>query len=143
MFEFWKDLFRPIRMQDPDFGPLRYLRDARMWEGRLDFAPLGHEVGVVVFGDAGGPTDRQRAFFGELVARYDGLWPAIRGMLEAAARDHGLEAATRFRFDCFSIPEQPGDTADWDLSYETEPPSRFYFNVMFKGWTPEMVVVDT
>ncbi len=143
MFEFWKDLFRPIRKQDPRFGPLRYLRDARMWEGNRHFAPVGHEVGVVIFGEASGPTDRQCAFFDELAARYGGLWPAIRERLDAAARDYGLEGATQFRFDGLSIPEQPGDTADWDLSYETEPPSRFYFNVLFKGWTPVMVVVDT
>ena len=143
MFEFWKDLFWPIRIQDPRFGPLRYLRDARMWEGTQRFAPVDHEVEVVIFGEAGGPTERQHAFFDELAERYDGLWPAVRDKLEAAARDFGLDGELRFRFDGLSIPEQPGDGADWELSYETEPPSRFYFNVLFEGWTPVMVVVDT
>ena len=83
MFEFWKDLFRPIRKRDPRFGSLRYLRDARMWEGNQHFAPVGHEVEVIVFGEAGGPTAGQHAFFDALAARYEGLWPAIRGLLQA------------------------------------------------------------
>ena len=143
MFEFWKDLFRPIRIEDPRFGTLRYLRDARMWEGELRFAPLDREVEVVIFGEASGPTDGQRAFYDEVEARYDGLWPTIRERLESAARDYGLDGDQEFRLDGLSIPENPEEAADWDLSYETEPPSRYYFNVLFKGWTPMMVVVDT
>ena len=143
MFEFWKDLFRPIRKQDPRFGPLRYLRDARMWEGNQHFAPVDHEVEVIVFGEAGGPTAEQHDFFDALAERYEGLWPAIRGLLEAAAQDCGLASTPQFRFVCLSIAEQPGDAADWDLSYETDPPSRFLFNVLFKGWTPVKVVVDS
>jgi hypothetical protein len=46
MFEWWKDLVRPIRTTDPQFGKLRYLRDARFWEGQAVLSPIAAEVEV-------------------------------------------------------------------------------------------------
>jgi hypothetical protein len=59
MLEWWKDLVRPIRTTDPQFGKLRYLRDARFWEGRATFSPIAAEIEVLIPGEPSGPADKQ------------------------------------------------------------------------------------
>ena len=141
MFEWWKDLIRPIRISDSRFGDLRYLRDARFWEGKSPFAPLDREVEVLIDGDANGPTDRQRVFFDEIESRYDALWPAIEGKLEVEARNLELANDVEFSLVGLQVPDVPGDQAEWDLSYETVPPS-WHFTVTVSGWSPVNVIAE-
>jgi hypothetical protein len=44
MFAWLKDLVHPIRKRDPRFGDMRYLRDAKFWEGTIAFQPTGRVV---------------------------------------------------------------------------------------------------
>jgi len=142
MLEWWKDLVRPIRRTDPQFGKLRYLRDARFWEGHAGFTPIGTEVEVLIPGEPSGPTDQQRAFFDDLQKRYDSLWPELHKVLEAEARR--LEIDSReFVLVCTDLPA-PGVTSadcDWALSYETKP-SSWHFTVRMTAWMPAEVVAE-
>jgi hypothetical protein len=95
MLEWWKDLVRPIRRTDPQFGKLRYLRDARFWEGRAAFSPIASEVEVLIPGEPSGPADDQRAFFNDIRKRYDSLWPDVLTVLDTEARR--VENARRLR----------------------------------------------
>lgn len=140
MLEWWKDLVRPIRRIDPQFGSLRYLRDARFWEGRAAFSPIDADVEVLIAGEPSGPTGEQRAFFDELQTRYDALWPDVLRVMETEARR--LEITSRaFVLVCVDLPA-PGDAdGDWALSYETNPPS-WHFTVQMKAWTPVEVLAE-
>jgi hypothetical protein len=141
MFEWWTDLVRPIRKTDAQFGRLRYLRDARFWEGRAFFLPTAAEVEVLIPGQLSGPANEQRAFFNEIQTRYDALWPEILKKLETEA--HRLEINRReFIVVCVDLPA-PGDDADreWALSYETKPPS-WHFTVHMKAWVPAEIVAE-
>ena len=141
MFEWWKDLVRLIRRTDAQFGSLRYLRDARFWEGRALFSPIAAEVEVLIPGEQSGPADEQRAFFNEIQTRYDSLWPEILKVLETEARR--LEIKSReFVVVCVDLPAPGGDAdRDWALSYETKPPS-WHFTVQMTAWMPAQVVAE-
>lgn len=139
MLAWLKDLFRPIRLRDPRFGDLRYLRDARFWEGKVAFAPVGREVEVLISGPATGPTDEQRSFLAELERRYDGLWPGIKDKLLLEARDTAADGPLEFELVGLDVPEKPGPDGEWELSYEARPAS-WHFTVSLRGWEPGEVV---
>ena len=140
MLEWWKDLVRPIRKTDSQFGELRYLRDARFWEGKARFTPIAPEVEVLIHGEPSGPTDQQRAFFEDIQKRYDAFWPGVRRALEEEGRR--LEIDNReFVLVCVDLPSLGLADSDWALSYETEPPS-WHFTVLMIGWLPAEVVAE-
>jgi hypothetical protein len=142
MLEWWKDLVVPIRRTDPQFGRLRYLRDARFWEGHADFTPVATDVEVLIHGEPSGPTDQQRTFVDEVRQRYDSLWPNVHKVLETEARR--LEIDSReFVLVAVSVPATSGTSLQtgWELSYETKP-SSWHFTVRMTGWLPVGVVAE-
>lgn len=60
MFEWWKDVFRPLRIEDRDFGQMRFLRQTSTWECQAHFPPIKGPVEVLIEGDSTGPTASQR-----------------------------------------------------------------------------------
>jgi hypothetical protein len=137
MLEWWKDIFRPIRVTDPQFGSLRFLRHSAFWEARAQFHPIDGTVEVLIHGSPTGPTDEQRAFFEMVERRYQEIWPAVRVKLleEAKWVDSDDE---EFKLVCVDVPESPASAAEWQLSYEG--PSRcWYFTVTMRDWQPQHV----
>jgi hypothetical protein len=141
MLEQLKDLIRPIRVRDSVFGDLRYLRDARFWEGTVIFAPTGQEVEVLIFGEPTGPTEEQRRFFREATDQYDAIWPVIRERLASEAAHVRARPASEFVLVCVDVPARVDGKPEWELSYETQPPS-WHFTVTMQGWTPGHVVAE-
>jgi hypothetical protein len=139
MLSWLKDLIRPVQQQDPKFGRLRYLRDARFWEGKVEFQPIGGKVEVLIPAEARGPSDQQRAFFDELVRRYDSLWPDVRVQLGAEARKQGGADVSGFELVAIDLPSDRD--AEWALSYESRPPST-HFRVILRAWRPREVVAE-
>jgi hypothetical protein len=142
MLEWWKDLVRPIQITDSQFGQLRYVRDARFWEGRVHFTPTRNEIEVLIDGSPSGPTEPQRAFFDEIQHRYDSLLTQVQPVLEKEARR--LEIDRRdFVLVGVSLPAASGETLKqhWELSYETTP-SSWHFTVRMEAWSPAGVVAD-
>lgn len=143
MLEWWKDLIRPIRIKDSRFGNLRYLRDARFWEGQAAFVPTHTVVEVLISGEPSGPTEQQRVFFDELEQRYNSLWPEVRKRLETEAQRAQIDGAREFILVCVDLPPAGsiGSDPEWALSYETDPRS-WHFTVRMTGWTPADVVAE-
>jgi hypothetical protein len=144
MLDWLKDLVSPIRIDDSRFGTIRYLRDARFWEGKARFAPTGSEVEVLIPGGPRGPTSEQYVFYDHLQARYEALWPDLRERLAAEALR--VQVDTRdFALVCIDLPDPAAaqSPAEWSLGYETSPPSSWYFTVEMDGWTPAEVVTDS
>ena len=111
MRDWWKDLFRPIRVTDARFGRLRFLRDARFWEGQSALLlAVGGDVEVLICGIFGGrpPTDQQRSFFAEverrLIPRY-GL-PSKHACLDEARTGAGGRLAS-CAAGVVDVPENP------------------------------------
>jgi hypothetical protein len=140
MLEQIRDIFQPIRKTDPRFGDLRYQRAARFWEGRSPFRPLGHEVEVLISGASTGPTEPQRAFYGEVEARYPSLWPRLQESLVSEAQRVSAPTSD-FKLVAVDIPEVPSEHASWELSYESAGRS-WHFTLSLIGWEPKGVVAD-
>jgi hypothetical protein len=140
MFEWWKDLVSPIRIHDPRFGPLRFLRDACFWEGRAAFEPVGTDIEVILFGSEAGPTEQQRSFFADVQRHYRALWPAVQTRLLDEARRVKL-SDPRFELAAIVLPSNPTATAEWQLTYDTEPAS-WHFTVTVQDWQPKTAFAE-
>jgi hypothetical protein len=141
MLEWVKDIVLPVRTEDQLFGSLLFSRAARSWEGRALFRPVNTEIEVLVLGSPAGPSELQRAFFTELERRYEGLRPVVEQHLKSEATRVPSAPGAAFRLVAVDVPEQPGDLAEWALSYETLPPS-WHFTVLMRGWSPSQVVAE-
>jgi hypothetical protein len=73
MLDWFKDLLRPIRRDDPDFGKMRFLRQSSTWECEAHFGPTSSRLEVLVFGDPAGPDPRQREIWRELSRHFESL----------------------------------------------------------------------
>lgn len=140
MLEWLKDVFRPIRRQDPYFGTLRYLRDTHTWEGWIDFPPVGHRVEVLLSGTIEGPGDQQRSHLRELETRYSSLAPRLEALMFEQLSQSDPAGNASFRLSAIDLPEDP-QAAAWELCFETDPPS-WFFVVGMRGFDPEGVTVE-
>jgi GT2 family glycosyltransferase len=137
MFDWLKDIVRPVWMDDPQLGRLRYFRDTRTWEGWIAFPPVGRQIEILLTGTHTGPTEHQREFLRALESRYEQLWEAVRpDLLEAA-----VSRPKVFTLVGIDLPAVVDDGVEWELCYETEPES-WLFTVQMRGWTPENVSVE-
>jgi hypothetical protein len=110
-----KDLLRPIRLTDPVFGRIRFLRDARFWEGNCPFPPAGKDVEVLIHAAQTGPSAGQRELFLEIAERYGDLSQVLLPDLRTYAKASGIEA-TAFQVVCISMLEEPAI----ELTFEPE-----------------------
>ena len=143
MLQWLKDVIRPIRRQDQRFGPMRYLRDTRTWEGWTEFSPVKGNVEVLLSGGPEGPTENQRQFIELLESRYPALVSEVRAHpMEAAAAQPNINGdAVRFTLVAVDLPAEVTDDMSWELCYETEPKS-WCFAVQMRGWMPRSVSVE-
>ena len=143
MIDWLKDLVRPIRRTDPQFGRMRYLRDTCTWEGWTSFAPTGGQVEVLLSGDRTGPSEQQRQFVRTLETRYASIFPAVRSsLIEAVGPEAGISGLpVEFTLVAIDLPAELTDATTWELCYETEPKARF-LAVEMKAWQPTNVSVD-
>ncbi len=137
--------FRPLRTEDPVFGPLRFQR-VGTWEGHVQFAPTQSAVEILLDGGLSGPTEAQRHFFSELSARYPSLTPILREALTrrfAAIPERSLEAsAEAFTLVCIGLPEDPYSSSPSELSFEGSA-SHLHFTVALSGWSPGHVELSS
>lgn len=140
MLDWLKDLIQPLRREDRYFGTLRFLRDTRVWEGWIEFHPVGHRVEVLLSGTQEGKNDQQREFLIELEQQYVALAPTVMKLLsERAAHSSPVNDAS-FKLVAIDLPDEP-QTSPWEMCFETEPPSDF-FVVQMSGFTPQDVTVE-
>jgi hypothetical protein len=133
-------LFSPIRKVDPFFGQLRYLRDAKFWEGKINFVPLQRRLEILIDGTAAGPSEEQAQLYKEIESRYNEIWPYVQDKLKSEARNIKLENIKSFELVCISITEDI-QTPTFELSYEARPPS-WNFTVMMENWQPTNALAE-
>lgn len=124
MIAWLKDLARPIRVSDPVFGEMRYVRSKRHWEGSATFGPAVRSIEVIVPGDEAGPSAQLREFFASVDQRYVSLLEAVQPLLEAHREDPSRE--TEFELAGVRLPRVPTADALWSLWYRSKPAGWFY-----------------
>jgi len=132
MFEWWKDLLRPIRREDEDFGQMRFLRQTTTWECRAHFAPIGREVEVLVYASEGGPSARQRGRWKELAIQYASLEASLRTELaELALSSHASDFV--FELAGVAVPEESETLYEVELTFG-DPSGPPQFDVRVASW---------
>lgn len=84
--------------EDPVFGLIEFRRFKTFskqiredWDGEVEFAPTGALVEVSLVAPEEGPSERQRALFREIEARYMARLPAMLAALHASWEEATLE----------------------------------------------------
>lgn len=140
-----KKVLRPLRIDDPFFGRLRYQR-AGFWEGKKRLDPLGAEIEVTIDAGEEGPAEAHREFYRQLEARYAELEPRIAKVLfEELMRweDEPPAGGMRdeFSLEGIDVPRADASTLEWELFYPSKTTGHF-FCVRMNGWEPVGVRVD-
>lgn len=140
-----KKALRPLRIDDPFFGKLRYQR-AGFWEGKKRLDPLGTEIEVLIDGGEEGPAEANREFYRQFEARYGELEPRIERVLfeelkrwEDEPPDGGIR--DEFSLESIDVPRVDASPLEWELIYPSKTTGHF-FCVRMNGWEPVEVRVD-
>jgi hypothetical protein len=132
---------------DPAFGSL-HRKGGGDWHGEIPFQypPSGaNSMSLLIEAGEGQPSDEQRAFFGEFLARYSELWPRVAEALAAYHPHHTtVESVSKHIGEpCLCLdPFVDDQPRRWSLQYTFDEPNEGdmgYF-VEFLDW--EIVGVD-
>jgi hypothetical protein len=140
-----KKALRPLRIDDPFFGSLRYQR-AGFWEGKKRLEPLGAEIEVLIDAGDEGPSEAHREFYRQVEARYGEIEPRIEKTLfdELRRWDDGAPAAgirDEFPLESMDVPRADASPLEWELVYPSKTTGH-YFSVSMRDWEPVRVRVD-
>jgi hypothetical protein len=86
-------------------------------------------------------VETQYRFWQAVQARYADMLPSIEALARAEAAEVELPPHLRFVLVHVAVPQEPADDAEWELSYETEPPT-WHFTCTFHGWEPIHVLAE-
>lgn len=100
---------KPLELDDPVLGHLRFERDSGMWNGSLRFSPTGHEIAVILTADEGGPVDWHRDRFRAFTGRY----PEVLDTVFHAAF---VEVKRWFDGQAAYHEREPENAPDWEVS---------------------------
>ncbi|MFN7943379.1 MAG: hypothetical protein U0X73_17435 [Thermoanaerobaculia bacterium] len=138
MFEWWKDVLRPIRMEDRDFGQMRYLRQTSTWECQSPFDLEGGTVEVLIEGEAAGPSAAQRQRWRELPEHYSRLRSEAVAAIGRIIADQRIENF-EFRLAAVCLPDALESSPDLELTFGniSGPPQ---FDAEVSSWRIRQVV---
>jgi hypothetical protein len=134
-----RDIVAPLRMTDPELGPLRYSRDMGGWEGRLAFSPTNTDVEIFLLGPPSGPSETQRAFFREVSRRYEELWTLVHAEVCGCKGREGGTHLVQLVLEGITLRELgTSGPPRWELWYKHDPPDELDSRcvVDIEGWKP-------
>ena len=143
MFNELLDLVRPVFLTDPVFGRLRFQR-VGLWEGSVEFPPVGGTVEVLVDADRSGPSEDQRRLLRELIGMYPALWSPLKSSLnDAIAGWHSGAGVTEqtYRLVAITIPVATLATEGCLLGFEAAP-AGLHLSVAVRGSQVGEVLVE-
>lgn len=138
MIEWWKDVFRPLRIEDGAFGQMRFLRQTSTWECQAYFRPINGPVDVLVEGDSTGPTASQRKTWQALPSHYARLADEARALIEKAVKEQQVDGF-EFQLAAISLPRDSVSSHELELTFgnRSGPPQ---FDVRIASWRLQDVV---
>lgn len=147
-----KTAVRPLRLVDPDFGKITFIRIKRhpersYWEGELALAN-GMVASICIPGDEDGPSAAAREFYLKLPERFDGIVETCRPKLEQVFREwrqqdlpeNILSVLSSVGFDV----ENPGSMpVRWGVTFETKGNKWLGIAIPFVDDSAGEAIVDT
>ena len=153
ILQFLKKRFSPLRITDPDFGSLLYMRipnapERSYWECEWNFPRTGTVISISLPGDESGPWEESRQFYFEAVERFDQVLAAVRPQLEAVFMDWLNQELPEYIFSelklaGFDLQESRTQPVKWDISFETTGKKWLGISIPFEGESPGEATVDT
>lgn len=142
MFALLKKIFpfsTPLRLQDPDFGQIRFFPDAGNWimenDWLVSFQPQGISC-VAIPGDRSGPTPDARAFLLSKRSEHEQIWslcePFVRECMSGWDAFNGIPPRDAFFLSCIN---KDGDSPNgWEVCFETREGLKWvYFCLQIEG----------
>ncbi len=143
----------PLRMTDPDFGTLLFMRSSKApersyWECEWIFPATGTVIAIALPGGEGGPMQEARHFYLDLPHRFAEIMVACRPGLEQVL-DYRLHQ--RLPADIFTVAKVSGfglgkprnQPPRWEITFETIGKKWLGITIPFVGDTAMEAVVDT
>ena len=139
---------RPIYMQDPFFGRIRFDK-VGFWIASASFKPVGTPVEVLIAADEKGPVEAEREFYREIERRYETLLEIILNAIIEEAKEEALwkpefsrESLRKdLRLDTINIDPQDQGDARWDITFWINSIGRMA-TLLFRNWTIEDVLLE-
>jgi hypothetical protein len=138
LFEWWKDVFRPLRIEDRDFGRMRFLRQTSTWECQAHFPPIDGPVEVLIEGDSTGPTASQRETWQALASHYARLADEARALIQKAVEAQQVDGF-ELHLAAISLPRDSASRYELELTFgnRSGPPQ---FDVRVASWRVQDVL---
>lgn len=137
--------FKPIMLNDPVFGTLRFQK-VGFWEGKVQFKPLSSEIEVLVDGDATGPTEEQRRWFKEIEEKYTSFLPQIIDTAMPQIQEWNKELTKEkmlkdLKLETISVNKCEPGKHEWDITFNSES-LEHWVSVEFTDWTGNQTTID-
>ena len=145
--------FSPPRLQDPEFGPMRFMfiphAPARSyWEAEWRFPPTNTDISIGVGGDENGPRADARAFYLALPAQFEQLMARVRPALDKVfqqwySRPMANDLWQDVKLAGFGVDDLDAKPPKWDVSFEAIGEKWLGITVPIDGDRVLDAVVDT
>jgi hypothetical protein len=145
--------FRPPKLQDPDFGSLRFMYipnhpERSYWEAEWTFPPTGTPVSIALDGDKSGPRPETRLWHLGLPSRFALILQLARPELARVFKSwlgQGLpkNIFSVVKLSGFGVENPQAHPVRWDISFETTGEKWLGITIPFVGDEPQEAVVDT
>ncbi len=153
IFKSLKLRFRPPKIDDPDFGQLRFMYIANhpersYWESEWTFPPTGTPVSIALDGEESGPRPEIRSWHLELPSRFPKILELARPPLAKAIKswlkqDLPADIFAVVKLSGFGVQDPRAQSVEWDVSFETTGDEWLGITIPFVGNEPKEPVVDT
>ncbi len=143
----------PLRINDPDFGPLLFIfipnaPDQSYWEGEWTFPKTGSKISIGLPGDEHGPHSAARQFYLKLPGRFEQIISAARPELQKVLskwrqQDLPPDIFTVITLTGFGLENPKEQPLRWDISFETTGDTWLSITIPFVRDTAQPSIVDT
>jgi len=146
-------LFKPPKINDPEFGQLRFMYisnhpERSYWECEWKFPPTGTTVFIALDGNEAGPLPEFRQWHLDLINRYPKILELAKPELAKVFRswfeqDLPSDIFTVVKLSGFSVEDPRSVPVEWSISFETTGDKWLGIAIPFVGDEPRDAVVDT
>lgn len=145
--------FCPLKKDDSDFGKLLYMYisnhpERSYWECEWKFPPTGTIISISLPGNEAGPYSESRAFYKEIIAKYETILRTVRPQLsivfkEWLNKELPEDIFSELKLAGFGLDDGKSNPIRWDISFETTGNKWLGIMIPFEGEIPQKAVVDT
>lgn len=144
--------FNPPKIDDPDFGQLRFMYisnhpEQSYWEAEYLFPPTGTPISIGLAEDESGPKPEVRAWYLELPSRFEKILDVAKPQLAKVFktwRDEDLpdDIFTVVKLSGFDVECPLAQPVEWTVSFETID-HRLAITIPFVDDKPSEAIIDT